>query len=195
MRRAILAITGLAASTSALVVLKGSPGASLVAQDLPADQASVAPAAGDPGTAGGVRPAPRPSASGRAPAARPTTGASRTPAAQSTTGTRAPAAPRTTTAAPKPALRTVSGPTVNYEYGSLSVQITLSGSRIVNVTGIGLPQSGQSGQRSDDVQRTYSGTSGEVVQKQSADLNTVSDATATSDAYQQSLQAAIDRAG
>ncbi|MFC8619908.1 FMN-binding protein [Micromonospora purpureochromogenes] len=197
MRRAILAITGLAASTSALVVLKGAPGASQVAQGLPADQASVAPAAGDPGTAGGVRPAPRPaaSASGRAPAARPTTGAPRTPAARSTTGTRAPAAPRTTTAAPKPALRTVSGSTVNYEYGSLSVQITLSGSRIVNVTGIGLPQSGQSGQRSDDVQRTYSGTSGEVVQKQSADLNTVSDATATSDAYQQSLQAAIDRAG
>ncbi|MEH1055462.1 FMN-binding protein, partial [Micromonospora sp. CPCC 206171] len=71
MRRAILAITGLAASTSALVVLKGSPDASQVAQDLPADRASVAPAAGDPGAAGGVRPAPRPSASGRAPAARP----------------------------------------------------------------------------------------------------------------------------
>ena len=89
----------------------------------------------------------------------------------------------------------MSGPTITYEYGSLSVQITLSGSRIVNATGIGLPQSGQSGQRSDDVQRTYSGTSGEVVQQQSADLNTVSDATATSNAYQQSLQAAIDRAG
>ncbi|SCF00125.1 hypothetical protein GA0074696_2147 [Micromonospora purpureochromogenes] len=193
MRRAILAITGLAASTSALVVLKGSPGASQVAQDLPADQASVAPAAGDPGAAGGVRPTPRPSASGRAPAARPTSGASRTP--RSTTGTGAPAAPQTTTAAPKPTPRTVSGPTVTYEYGSLSVQITLSGSRIVNATGIGLPQSGQSGQRSDDVQRTYSGTSGEVVQQQSADLNTVSDATATSNAYQLSLQAAIDRAG
>ncbi|MEU5790941.1 FMN-binding protein [Micromonospora purpureochromogenes] len=193
MRRAILAITGLAASTSALVVLKGSPGASQVAQDLPAGQASVAPAAGDPGTAGGIRPTPRPSASGRAPAARPTSGASRTPAARSTTGTRAPAAPQTATA-PKPTLRTVSGPTVTYEYGSLSVQITLSGSRIVNATGIGLPQSGQSGQRSDDVQRTYSGTSGEVVEQQSADLNTVSDATATSNAYQQSLQAAIDRA-
>ncbi|WP_346538978.1 FMN-binding protein [Micromonospora sp. DPT] len=195
MRRAILAITGLAASTSALVVLKGSPGASQVAQDLPADQASIAPAAGDPGAAGGVRPTPHPSVSGRAPAARPTSGASRTPAARSTTGTRAPAAPRTTTAAPKPALRTVSGPIITYEYGSLSVQITLSGTRIVNATGIGLPQSGQSGQRSDDVQRTYSGTSGEVVQQQSADLNAVSDATATSDAYQQSLQAAIDRAG
>ncbi|NYF54466.1 FMN-binding protein [Micromonospora purpureochromogenes] len=192
MRRAILAITGLAASTSALVVLKGSPGASQVAQGLPADQASVAPAAGDPGAAGGVRPTPRPSASGRVPAARPTSGASRTP--RSTTGTSAPAAPRTT-AAPKPTLRTVSGPTVTYEYGSLSVQITLSGSRIVNATGIGLPQSGQSGQRSDDVQRTYSGTSGEVVQQQSADLDTVSNATATSNAYQQSLQAAIDRAG
>ncbi|MEH0823856.1 MULTISPECIES: FMN-binding protein [unclassified Micromonospora] len=194
MRRAILAITGLAASTSALVVLKGSPGVGQVAQDLPAGQASVAPAAGEPGTAGTVRPAPRPTASGRAPAARPTTAAPRTPGARSTTG-KSPAAPRATTSAPKPALRTVRGPDVKYEFGTLHVQITLSGSQIVNVTGIGLPQSGQSGQRSDDVQRTYSGTSGEVVQKQSADLNTVTDATATSNAYQQSLQAAIDRAG
>ncbi|MGK5442871.1 FMN-binding protein [Micromonospora sp. URMC 105] len=194
MRRAILAITGLAAGTSALVVLKGSPGAGQVAQDLPSAQASAAPAAGDPGPAGTVRPAPRPSATGRTPAARPTTATPRTPGPGNTTATR-PAAPRATTSAPKPALRTVSGPDVKYEYGTLHVQITLSGSRIVNVTGIGLPQSGQSGQRSDDVQRTYSGTSGEVVQKQSADLNTVSDATATSNAYQQSLQAAIDRAG
>lgn len=193
MRRAMLAITGLAAGTSALVVLKGSPGAGQVAQGLPADQASVA-AAGEPDTAGTARPAPRPSASGRTPTARPGTAVPRSPGARSTT-TRPPTAPRATTSAPKPALRTVSGPDVRYEYGTLRVQITLSGSKIVNVTGIGLPQSGQSGQRSDDVQRTYSGTSGEVVQKQSADLNTVTDATATSNAYQQSLQAAIDRAG
>ncbi|MEV0807163.1 FMN-binding protein [Micromonospora sp. NPDC050200] len=190
MRRAILAITGLAASTSALVVLKGSPGAGQLAQGLPADQASVAPAPG------GVTPTPpSASASGRTPAARPTAGASRTPGARTSTSARPTAAAKTTTSAPKPTLRTVSGPDVTYEYGTLHVQITLSGTRIVNATGIGLPQSGQSGQRSDDVQSTYSGTSGEVVQKQSANLNTVSGATATSDVYQRSLQAAIDRAG
>jgi len=88
----------------------------------------------------------------------------------------------------------VTGPSVTYEYGSLQVRITLSGSRIVDATGIGLPLGGQSGQRSDDVQARYSGTSGEVVARQSANLSTVSGATYTSTAYKQSLQAALDKA-
>ncbi|MFJ6954361.1 FMN-binding protein, partial [Micromonospora aurantiaca (nom. illeg.)] len=105
-----------------------------------------------------------------------------------------PAAPRTTTSAPKATTRTVTGPSVTYEYGSLQVRITLSGSRIVDATAIGLPLGGQSGQRSDDVQARYSGTSGEVVARQSANLSTVSGATYTSTAYKQSLQAALDKA-
>ncbi|SCG48838.1 FMN-binding protein [Micromonospora coxensis] len=189
MRRALLAITGLAAGTTALVVLKGPPGAGQVAA---VAQPPVAPAPADPS----ARPeaTPTPAASGRAPSARPTDGAKRSPTARADTAAPRPAAPAPTTSAPRPTLRTVSGPQVSYEYGTLSVQITLSGTRIVNATGIGLPQSGQSGQRSDNVQATYSGTSGEVVRRQSADLDTVSDATATSEAYQRSLQAAIDRA-
>ncbi|WP_446216240.1 FMN-binding protein [Micromonospora sp. IBHARD004] len=188
MRRAVLAITGLAASTTALVVLKGSPGASQVAQDLPADQASVAP---------GVTPAPGTPAASGAPSARQSAkaSASRTPGTRtSTTAKATTAAPKTTTSAPKTTTRTVTGPVVSYQYGSLRVQITLSGTRIVNATGLGMPQSGGSGLRSDDVQARYSGTSGEVVAKQSANLNTVSGATYTSNAYQQSLQAAIDKA-
>ncbi|RZU77404.1 hypothetical protein EV384_6124 [Micromonospora kangleipakensis] len=192
MRRAVLAITGLAASTTALVVLKGSPGTSQAGQDLPADQASVAPGASGPG----VTPAPGPAGSGPAPSTRPSAGASRTPDTKQTgvTAKATTAAPRTTTTAPKPSTRTVTGPTVTYRYGSLQVQITLSGTRIVNATGLGMPQSGGSGLRSDDVQARYSGTSGEVVAKQSANLNTVSGATYTSNAYKQSLQAAIDKA-
>lgn len=193
MRRAVLAITGLAASTTALVVLKGSAGASHVAQDLPADQASVVPGASGP--APGATPAPG-SASGPAPSARPSAGASRTPGTKQTgaTAKATTAAPRTTTTAPKPSTRTVTGPTVSYKYGSLQVRITLSGTRIVDATALGMPQDGQSGLRSDDVQARYSGTSGEVVAKQSANLNTVSGATYTSTAYKQSLQAAIDKA-
>ena len=83
---------------------------------------------------------------------------------------------------------------VSYEYGSLQVRITLSGTRIVDATGLGMPQDGGSGLRSDMVQKRYSGTSGAVVAKQSANLSTVSGATYTSDAYQRSLQAAIDKA-
>ncbi|SCG61732.1 FMN-binding protein [Micromonospora inositola] len=193
MRRAVLAITGLAASTAALVVLKGSPGASQVAQDLPADQASVAPGASGP--APGVTPTPG-SASGPAPSVPPSAGASRTPGTKKTdtTARATTAAPRTTTTAPRPSTRTVTGPSVTYKYGSLQVRITLSGTRIVDATAVGMPVGGQSGLRSDDVQARYSGTSGEVVAKQSANLDTVSGATYTSTAYRQSLQAAIDKA-
>ncbi|PWU60090.1 FMN-binding protein [Micromonospora globispora] len=189
MRRAVLAITGLAASTTALVVLKGSPGASHVAQDLPADQASVAPGPR-------LTPGPGDSTTGPAsvrPSAEPTT--SRTSGTKTSTTAKATAAPKTTTSAPKTTTtRTVTGPVVSYKYGSLQVRITLSGTRIVDATGLGMPQSGGSAMRSDAVQAQYSGTSGEVVAKQSANLNTVSGATYTSNAYKQSLQAAIDKA-
>ncbi|MGR6321329.1 FMN-binding protein [Micromonospora soli] len=191
MRRALLAITGLAASTTALLVLKGSPGATQIAQGLPAAGAPVAPGGS---TAPGLTPGatPDPTASAKAsvkPGASRTSGAKASPTVRTTT-----AAPRTTTSAPRPATRTVTGPTVSYKYGSLQVRITLSGTRIVDATALGMPVGGQSGQRSDDVQARYSGTAGEVVAKQSANLNTVSGATYTSTAYQQSLQAAIDKA-
>ncbi|MFG2059045.1 FMN-binding protein [Micromonospora sp. NPDC048930] len=194
MRRALLAITGLAASTTALVVLKGSPGTGQAAQDLPAAEAPVAPGGGPasgptPGVAGGsagpggsARPSARPGASR-------TAGAKTSPTARTTT-----AAPQTTTSAPKTTTRTVTGPVVSYKYGSLQVRITLNGTRIVDAVGLGMPQEGQSGLRSDDVQARYSGTSGEVVARQSANLDTVSGATYTSTAYKRSLQAAIDKA-
>ncbi|MFD4206748.1 FMN-binding protein [Micromonospora tulbaghiae] len=197
MRRALLAITGLAAGTTALVVLKGAPGTGQATPDVPAALAPVVPggsAAPEPpsptGSAPGVTPSPRASAK---PTPKPS--ADRSAASRGGTRTRTtPAAPRTTTSAPKATTRTVTGPSVTYEYGSLQVRITLSGSRIVDATGIGLPLGGQSGQRSDDVQARYSGTSGEVVARQSANLSTVSGATYTSTAYKQSLQAALDKA-
>ncbi|NED50753.1 FMN-binding protein, partial [Micromonospora aurantiaca] len=43
MRRALLAITGLAAGTTALVVLKGAPGAGQATPDVPAALAPVVP--------------------------------------------------------------------------------------------------------------------------------------------------------
>ncbi|MFI7212868.1 FMN-binding protein [Micromonospora maritima] len=198
MRRALLAITGLAAGTTALVVLKGAPGTGQAAQDLPVALAPVTPggsAAPDgptPAAPGGVTPSAAPSASAK-PSAKPS--ADRKPAGGGETRTSsAPSAPKPTTKAPKPTTRTVTGPTVTYRYGSLRVQITLSGSRIVDATGLDMPVGGQEGQRADDVQARYSGSSGEVVAKQSANLNTVSGATYTSTAYKQSLQAAIDKA-
>lgn len=194
MRRALLAITGLAASTTVLVVLKGAPGTSQAAQDRPVAEAPVVPggSAAPERTPGGVTPSARPGASAKPSAS---AAASRTPGARTSATTRATtAAPRTTTSAPKVTTRTVTGPVVSYKYGSLQVRITLSGSRIVDATGLGMPLDGQSGLRSDDVQARYSGSSGEVVAKQSANLSTVSGATYTSTAYKQSLQAALDKA-
>lgn len=194
MRRAFLAITGLAAGTTALVALKGAPDATQAAPDRPVAAAPVVPggpagAAATPGTAAASA-APRGSA-------RPSPSASASRSAGARVGTRpkpTTAAPKPTSAAPRPATRTVTGPKVTYQYGSLQVRITLRGDRIVDATAVGLPVGGQSGLRSDDVQARYSGTSGEVVATQSADLSTVSGATYTSDAYRESLQAAIDRA-
>ncbi|MFR9774896.1 FMN-binding protein [Micromonospora sp. MS34] len=193
MRRALLAITGLAASTTALVVLKGSPGAGQAAQALPGDQPPAVPGGVDPaGAAGPSAAVPAPSAAGTKPSAKPSASGTRSADAKPT-ATKTTAAPKTTTAAPKPATRTLYGPTVSYKYGSLRVQITVSGTKIVNATATGMPSSGESGRKSDDVQSAYSGTSGQVVQKQSANLNTVSDATYTSNAYKQSLQSAINQ--
>ncbi|SCE71451.1 FMN-binding domain-containing protein [Micromonospora matsumotoense] len=196
MRRALLAITGLAAGTTALVVLKGAPGASQVAQELPAGVPVGTPGRTDP-AAPGV--ASERAAAPTRPAGRPDATASRTPGAGRTTtgggtGTRStPAAPRTSTAAPKSTNRKITGPVVVTEFGNVQVQITVSGSRIVNAVALELPQGGQSDLRSNRVDDAYSGTSGTVVRQQDANLDTVSQATATSNGYRQSLQAALDQ--
>ncbi|MFC4021125.1 FMN-binding protein [Micromonospora sp. GCM10011542] len=198
MRRAFLAITGLAASTTALVVLKGSPGTTTqVAQDLPTAQpVSPTPDGGpDPAASGAPTTAPRPSKTADAdPSPRPSRSTAR-PSGTRTTTTKAPSAPRTTTKAPVPTTRRVTGTEVFNEYGSVQVQIVVSGSRIVEATTVSLPSGpGETEQHSDDVRRAYNGSGGEVVRKQNANLNTVSGATETSDSYKQSLRAALEQA-
>ncbi|MET8123052.1 FMN-binding protein [Micromonospora sp. NPDC005189] len=199
MRRALLAITGLAASTTALVVLKGSPGTTPVAQDLPTAEGVVpTPQAVDPSVdpdAGPAGATPKPSGSADAPVS-PTP--SRTTARPSGTRTtaKAPTAPRTTSKAPQPSTRRVTGPPVVTadKYGTVQVQIVVSGSRIIEAVALLLPSGGESDIHSGDVRLKYDGTGGEVVQKQSANVDTVSGATETSNSYRQSLRAAIEQA-
>ncbi|MFI1193992.1 FMN-binding protein [Micromonospora sp. NPDC020750] len=192
MRRVLLAITGLAAGTTALVVLKGAPEASPVAQELPATRPPVVPS-------GSAAPTPTSAASARATATpKPRASATRTPGFRTGTSARPTPAPRTTTtttAPPKSTTRKVTGSVVSNEYGNVQVRITLSGTRIVDVVALELPQeTAQSDRRSEEVDGRYSGTAGQVVRKQGADLDTVSGATATSTSYRKSLQAALDRA-
>ncbi|MDG4796380.1 FMN-binding protein [Micromonospora sp. WMMD1082] len=178
MRRALLAITGLAASTTALVVLKAAPGTSQTAQEV---SGPVAPASGEPDDDDApVSGEPDASAS---PKSSPSASARKTPSAG-----------RSTSAAPRATTRTVTGPAVSNEFGSVQVRITLAGNRIVNAVAVDLPRkTAQSDQRSDQVDSRYSGAAGMVVERQSADLDTVSGATATSESYRGSLQAAIDQ--
>lgn len=204
MRRVFLAITGLAASTTALVVFKGSPSATPVAQNLPTGQPvnpsgpgvdpSAAPDAPGADPAAG---APTPSTSAGAPVS-PKPGKTTARPSGTKATTKPPSAPRTTKA-PQSTTRRVTGNGFDAKdgsetYGYVQVQIVVSGNRIVEAVALSLPSGGESDIHSGDVSNRYDGSGGEVVQKQSANLNTVSGATATSNAYKQSLRSAIEQA-
>jgi uncharacterized protein with FMN-binding domain len=87
--------------------------------------------------------------------------------------------------------RTVTGTDVQYGYGDLQVAVTVSGQKITNISMV-----------KANVADSYSGTVDQValpqlrqeaLRAQSANINGVTGATYTSDAYAQSLQAAIDK--
>ncbi|MEV6244095.1 FMN-binding protein [Lentzea sp. NPDC051838] len=117
-------------------------------------------------------------------------------------------APQTTTAAPKTSgaapttqpqqtqqqqtqqqaqTRTVSGPAVNTSEGVVQVQVTLQGNKITDVRALRAPNS-------DPTRMALPILKQEALKAQSADIDTVSGATATSTGYKQSLQAALDGA-
>lgn len=94
----------------------------------------------------------------------------------------------------KPATKgsgTFTGSAVQNPFGEVQVQITLTGGKITDVTALQLPTHGRSGFISQDVAPILQG---EALSAQSANIDTVSGATYTSDAYAQSLQSAIDQA-
>ncbi|MEU8423089.1 FMN-binding protein [Micromonospora sp. NPDC048835] len=195
MRRALLAITGLAASTTALVVFKGSPAPTQVAQNLPTTQPVDPSGPGvDPGT-------PEPEAADGSPTASVSAKPSTSPKPGKSTArpsgtrtTKAPSAPRTTTKAPQSTTRRVTGSGFENEYGYVQVQIVVTGNKIVEAVALSLPSGGESDIHSGDVRNRYDGGGGEVVRKQNANLDTVSGATETSNSYKQSLRSAIEQA-
>ena len=99
-----------------------------------------------------------------------------------------PTANSTTTAADA----TVAGPVVDTQFGPVQVQVDVSGGTITDVVALQLPSGGRSGRISNRVEPILRE---EALQAQSANIDTVSGATYTSDAYAQSLQAALDQAG
>ncbi|MFL5678484.1 MAG: FMN-binding protein [Chloroflexota bacterium] len=87
---------------------------------------------------------------------------------------------------------TVDGPVVSTRFGPVQVEVVLSAGKVTDVVALQLPTGRRSGQIS-----TYSEPilREEALQAQNANIDTVSGATYTSDAYAKSLQAALDQAG
>lgn len=86
---------------------------------------------------------------------------------------------------------TFTGVAVQYPFGQVQVQITLVAGKITDVVALQLPDHGRSGFISQSVAPILQG---EALSAQSANIDTVSGATYTSEAYAQSLQSAIDQA-
>ena len=97
-----------------------------------------------------------------------------------------------TTGASAKAVGTYAGSVVQTRFGSVQVQITVQAGKITDVTALQLTdaerKSVQISNRAAPLLRA------EVLQSQSADVQTISGATVTSDAYLNSLQAALDAA-
>jgi uncharacterized protein with FMN-binding domain len=108
------------------------------------------------------------------------------------TGPTAPTGPTTSTTQPAPGSSTSAvGSLVQYGYGQLSVKVTASGSRIVDVSVVNLQTAESYSQQL--AQQVIPMLRGEVISAQSAQINGISGATYTSQAYAQSLQSALTK--
>jgi uncharacterized protein with FMN-binding domain len=101
------------------------------------------------------------------------------------------------TSSPKPAataLRdgTYTGDAVPIRWGNVQIQVAINGGRIASVTAVDMPYSDRRTQRITDVAEPI--LREQAIAIQSAQLDVISGATYTSEAYAQSLQSALDRA-
>jgi uncharacterized protein with FMN-binding domain len=83
------------------------------------------------------------------------------------------------------------GPNEQFGYGELAVEVTVRGGRITKVTVPSLQTAEPTSQQISD--QAISMLTPEVLSAQSLNINAVSGATYTSEAYAQSLQAALDK--
>ncbi len=138
---------------------------------------------GTGGTGAAAPPVAAPSRPATAPS-RPVAGPARAAPARGTGGSAGPNGVRG-------AIRSAQGISVNFSYGELNVEVTVSGTRITNVSVPNLqtaePTSQQISEQAIPMLRA------EVLQAQSANVNGISGATFTSQAYAQSLHAALNR--
>ncbi|MEU4223982.1 FMN-binding protein [Nonomuraea sp. NPDC026600] len=119
------------------------------------------------------------------------TGAAQPPAALAQTQTSATPAP--TSAQQSAGARTVDGDAADTRWGPVQVQISVTGGKISSVQVLQAPNENR---RDVEINNTALPIlQEETMSAQSAQIDSVSGATYTSDGYIQSLQSAIDRAG
>ena len=118
---------------------------------------------------------------------------SRSPRARGASGSASPS--QSSSARAKPSeTRTVAGPSINYNYGVLSVSVAVSGGKITKVGIASIDDGGM--QRSQFIdQQAIPILEQEALQAQSASIQGVSGASYTSAGFQQSLQAALHTLG
>jgi uncharacterized protein with FMN-binding domain len=87
---------------------------------------------------------------------------------------------------------TVLGDVVRTEYGPVQVQLTMSGGRITKADAVQAPAGGTSDQKTA---LAVPKLNQQAVAAGSADIDSVSGATYTSEGYKKSLQSALDKAG
>ena len=87
---------------------------------------------------------------------------------------------------------TFTGPITNAYYGQVQVQVVISGGKISSVTFLNYPQDRRTSQRINAY--AVPQLQSEAVQAQSANVDVVSGATLTSQAFMQSLQGALNSA-
>jgi uncharacterized protein with FMN-binding domain len=111
----------------------------------------------------------------------------------STSTTTTPSASSSSAASAAPASTTVTGSVETDRYGETQVKVTIKNGKITAVTVLAYndsdPRSAQISQQAIPTLRE------EVLSKQTAAVDTVSGATYTSNAYEASLQSALDKAG
>ena len=200
MRRALLPLSGLVVGTVLLISLRSAPGASRLPHEVAADALAAAQAQADPTATPDPADPAAPGAPGAPASPAPPAPAGPTSAAPGAPPPPAPATstrpPATRTSAPPPAptgTQTVTGESVYTEFGYVTVAITLSGTRIVDVVAVELPsehaRSVAINDRAGPILRQR------ALAAQTADIDTVSGATYTSEGYRESLQSALDLAG
>jgi uncharacterized protein with FMN-binding domain len=88
---------------------------------------------------------------------------------------------------------TFTGAAEDTQYGPVQVEATISGGKLTNVTVLQVPDRG--GYEDQIVQIALPQLKSEALSAQSANIDTVSGATFTSQGYAESLQSALDQAG